>query len=469
MMRSTVDPGFPYYAVAGHSHQRSRRPVEDDAERGATNQLAVPGHGAALPRGVAMDRHQRRDAGDLLLRAHVTGRDHLDDRPGIRGGHDPADELPRRSRRDLARHQPAQQRRARRRSRSAPPRPNRPVSAAPRTPASTSVLTTPAGTQIADAHRVDHPGRRRRHRRDERPVPVHRASSARRRDGQRAAGLAEQHQSMDQGRPHAARRYHGRSRVLRADAHAGQWSGGAVPQCRRCCHESAGAAQRAATPLYLSITRTGTTFSASTSPDGVTWTLVAGSTVPLSGLTGSLLAGMVVIIARHQRARHCHLQRRQYLRRQRFASTGGTRAQPRASQASPVRCRSSSVRSGIRDSRSWPHSIPQRRRSRRCRVTPPPVVGIASPTAASRTPRRSTVCRSTCSSAATVPAEREHAAVRLDVAEVDCRQREDRLPVDAGAGLVEVSEPAGIHWDSRAELLPRTGGARVEMVRSRVV
>ncbi|HEY6470533.1 MAG TPA: PQQ-binding-like beta-propeller repeat protein [Candidatus Dormibacteraeota bacterium] len=49
-----------------------------------------------------------------------------------------------------------------------------------------------------------------------------------------------------------------------------------------------------AAPLYLSITRTGTTFSASTSPDGVTWTPVAGSSVPLSGLTGSLLAGMAV-------------------------------------------------------------------------------------------------------------------------------------------------------------------------------
>jgi outer membrane protein assembly factor BamB len=49
-----------------------------------------------------------------------------------------------------------------------------------------------------------------------------------------------------------------------------------------------------AAPLYLSVTRTGTTFSASTSPDGVTWTPVPGSTVSLPGLTGSLLAGMAV-------------------------------------------------------------------------------------------------------------------------------------------------------------------------------
>jgi hypothetical protein len=47
-------------------------------------------------------------------------------------------------------------------------------------------------------------------------------------------------------------------------------------------------------PLYLKVTRTGTTFSAFTSPDGVTWTLVAGSTESLPNLSGSLLAGMAV-------------------------------------------------------------------------------------------------------------------------------------------------------------------------------
>src|SRR5262249_43813067 len=47
------------------------------------------------------------------------------------------------------------------------------------------------------------------------------------------------------------------------------------------------------TPVYLKITRTGgTTFSAATSPDGVTWTTIAGSTVTLSGLSGTLLAGV---------------------------------------------------------------------------------------------------------------------------------------------------------------------------------
>ena len=47
-------------------------------------------------------------------------------------------------------------------------------------------------------------------------------------------------------------------------------------------------------PLYLQVTRTGTAFSASTSSDGVTWTPVAGSAVTLPSLTGSLLAGMAV-------------------------------------------------------------------------------------------------------------------------------------------------------------------------------
>jgi outer membrane protein assembly factor BamB/regulation of enolase protein 1 (concanavalin A-like superfamily) len=45
-------------------------------------------------------------------------------------------------------------------------------------------------------------------------------------------------------------------------------------------------------PLYLKVTRTGTTFSAYTSPNGTTWTLVPGSTVGIAGMSGTLLAGM---------------------------------------------------------------------------------------------------------------------------------------------------------------------------------
>ena len=47
-------------------------------------------------------------------------------------------------------------------------------------------------------------------------------------------------------------------------------------------------------PLYLKIVRSGTTYSAFTSPDGSTWTLVPGSTVTDANLTGSLLEGLAV-------------------------------------------------------------------------------------------------------------------------------------------------------------------------------
>jgi hypothetical protein len=47
-------------------------------------------------------------------------------------------------------------------------------------------------------------------------------------------------------------------------------------------------------PLYVKITRAGTTFSAYTSPDGTAWTLVPGSTQTLANLTGSLLEGFAV-------------------------------------------------------------------------------------------------------------------------------------------------------------------------------
>jgi hypothetical protein len=47
-------------------------------------------------------------------------------------------------------------------------------------------------------------------------------------------------------------------------------------------------------PVYLKIQRTGTTFSAYTSPDGTTWTVIPGSTVGISTLTGTLLRGFAV-------------------------------------------------------------------------------------------------------------------------------------------------------------------------------
>jgi outer membrane protein assembly factor BamB len=47
-------------------------------------------------------------------------------------------------------------------------------------------------------------------------------------------------------------------------------------------------------PVYLRITRSGTTYSASTSPDGVTWKTIVGSTVAIPALGGTLLAGLAV-------------------------------------------------------------------------------------------------------------------------------------------------------------------------------
>ena len=47
-------------------------------------------------------------------------------------------------------------------------------------------------------------------------------------------------------------------------------------------------------PAYLKVARAGTTFTANTSADGVTWTPVAGSVVTLANLSGTLLAGLAV-------------------------------------------------------------------------------------------------------------------------------------------------------------------------------
>jgi len=47
-------------------------------------------------------------------------------------------------------------------------------------------------------------------------------------------------------------------------------------------------------PVYLRISRTGTTYSAYTSADGDKWTLLPGSTVSISDLNGALMAGLAV-------------------------------------------------------------------------------------------------------------------------------------------------------------------------------
>ena len=46
-------------------------------------------------------------------------------------------------------------------------------------------------------------------------------------------------------------------------------------------------------PIYLAVARTGSTYTAYTSSDGLTWTVVAGSSVTIN-LTGSVLAGIAV-------------------------------------------------------------------------------------------------------------------------------------------------------------------------------
>jgi hypothetical protein len=47
-------------------------------------------------------------------------------------------------------------------------------------------------------------------------------------------------------------------------------------------------------PVYLKVARTGSSFTASTSPDGSTWTAVPGSTVTLTGLSGAIQRGLAV-------------------------------------------------------------------------------------------------------------------------------------------------------------------------------
>jgi beta-xylosidase len=45
-------------------------------------------------------------------------------------------------------------------------------------------------------------------------------------------------------------------------------------------------------PVYLNVSRSGNVFTAYTSTDGATWTQIAGSTVRLTNLSGTLLAGL---------------------------------------------------------------------------------------------------------------------------------------------------------------------------------
>jgi hypothetical protein len=46
--------------------------------------------------------------------------------------------------------------------------------------------------------------------------------------------------------------------------------------------------------VYVQVSRSGTTFTAATSPDGVNWTPLPNSATSLPNLTGSLLTGVAV-------------------------------------------------------------------------------------------------------------------------------------------------------------------------------
>ena len=47
-------------------------------------------------------------------------------------------------------------------------------------------------------------------------------------------------------------------------------------------------------PVFLEVSRSGTSFRAYTSSNGISWTLIAGSTVNIGGMTGALLEGLAV-------------------------------------------------------------------------------------------------------------------------------------------------------------------------------
>jgi outer membrane protein assembly factor BamB len=70
---------------------------------------------------------------------------------------------------------------------------------------------------------------------------------------------------------------------------------GIVVQWRALQGSNTGQVATAGTaPVFLEVTRTATTFSAATSPDGTTWTPVPGSSVSLPNLSGPLLRGLAV-------------------------------------------------------------------------------------------------------------------------------------------------------------------------------
>jgi galactose oxidase len=72
-------------------------------------------------------------------------------------------------------------------------------------------------------------------------------------------------------------------------------SNGVVVQWRKTQGGTTGqVAVTGVAPVYIKLVRTGTSFSAFTSPDGVTWTAIAGSTKTMANLSGAVLSGLAV-------------------------------------------------------------------------------------------------------------------------------------------------------------------------------
>ncbi len=87
--------------------------------------------------------------------------------------------------------------------------------------------------------------------------------------------------------------------------------------------------QRLAVPVWLKIGRVGTTYTAYTSPDGVTWTAVTGSARTMSNLSGSVQIGLAVDIV----TRRGHALTRRLRRDQRHHRAAGFRHHHAAGRA----------------------------------------------------------------------------------------------------------------------------------------
>ena len=138
---------------------------------------------------------------------------------------------------------------------------------------------------------LDDAGGRGRHLRDRRRLPLRLAEPGRGRESGHPGGLGELPQRLGQGRAHASG--HAPTPARPYYAVFATTGNGVAVQWRSTAGGSTGQLTVAGTaPVYLRVSRTGTTFAAATSPDGVTWTTVPGSAMTLGNLSGALLRGV---------------------------------------------------------------------------------------------------------------------------------------------------------------------------------